>query len=251
MSRLANKTAVVTGGNSGIGFATVQGFINEGAEVLFTGRNASANKEVENILGQKAHGIVSDAGKLEDIKVLRSQVEAIAPKIDILFINAGIAQFAPIDQVNEGFYDQLFDVNFKGAYFTIQALLPLLNDGASIVLNTSINAHIGMPGASIYSASKAALLSLAKNLSAELVSRKIRVNAISPGPIATPLHTAEKFGISEEEIKQMGAGIIAQIPAGRFGLAEEIAKAAIYFGSDESQFLLGTELIIDGGMSTL
>lgn len=251
MSRLAHKTAVVTGGNSGIGLATVQAFVQEGAEVIFTGRNAGANRQVEESIGQNVHGVVSDAGKWEDIQALRGQVEAITPKVDILFINAGIAQFAPVDQVSEGFFDKILDVNFKGAYFTIQALLPLLNDGGSIILNTSINAHVGMPGASIYAASKAALLSLAKNLSAELVSRKIRVNAISPGPIATPLHTPDKFGISEDEFKQMGEGIAAQIPAGRFGAPEEIASAAVYFASDESRFLLGTELIIDGGMATL
>lgn len=251
MSRLAHKTAVVTGGNSGIGLATVQAFTNEGAEVIFTGRNADANLQAEQSVGGSTHGIVSDAGNWEDIQALRAQVEKISPKVDILFINAGIAQFAPVDQVSEGFFDKIMDVNFKGAYFTIQALLPLVNDGGSIILNTSINAHVGMPGASVYAASKAALLSLAKNLSAELVSRKIRVNAISPGPVATPLHSADKFGISETELKQMGEGIAAQIPAGRFGTPEEIASAAVYFASDESRFLLGTELIIDGGMATL
>ncbi|MGX5853324.1 SDR family oxidoreductase [Dyadobacter jiangsuensis] len=251
MSRLAHKTAVVTGGNSGIGLATVQAFIGEGAEVIFTGRNAGANQQAEETLGARAHGIVSDAGKWEDIQSLRVQVEAITPKVDILFINAGIAQFAPVDEVSEDFFDKILDVNFKGAYFTIQALLPLISDGGSIILNTSINAHVGMPGASVYAASKAALLTLAKNLSAELVSRKIRVNAISPGPVATPLHTPEKFGIPEEDFKQIGESIVAQIPAGRFGAPEEIASAAVYFASDESRFLLGTELIIDGGMATL
>jgi NAD(P)-dependent dehydrogenase (short-subunit alcohol dehydrogenase family) len=251
MSRLAHKTAVVTGGNSGIGLATVEAFIQEGAEVIFTGRNAGANQRVAQALGSNAHGVVSDAGKWEDIQSLKAQVEAISPKVDILFINAGIAQFSPADQVSEGFFDNIMDVNFKGAYFTIQALLPLINDGGSIILNTSINAHVGMPGASVYAASKAALLSLAKNLSAELVSRKIRVNAISPGPVATPLHTPDKFGISEEEFKQIGESIATQIPAGRFGAPEEIASAAVYFASDESRFLLGTELIIDGGMATL
>lgn len=251
MSRLAHKTAVVTGGNSGIGLAAVEAFMNEGAQVVFTGRSAKANAEVEQRLGKQVHSIMSDSAKLEDIHILKSQVEGITPKIDILFINAGIAQFLPVDQVTEKFYDQIFDVNFKGAYFTIQALLPLMNDGGSIILNTSINAHLGMPGASVYAASKAALLSLAKNMSAELVSRKIRVNAISPGPVATPLHSAEKFGISADEFKQMGEGIVSQIPAGRFGTPEEIANAVLYFASDESRFLLGTELIIDGGMATL
>jgi len=251
MSTFKNKLAIVTGGNSGIGLATVQAFVREGAEVIFTGRNADANQQAVETLGAGAHGIVSDAGKWEDIQSLRAQVEAITPKVDILFINAGIAQFAPMDEVSEDFFDKILDVNFKGAYFTIQALLPLVTDGGSIILNTSINAHVGMPGASVYAASKAALLTLAKNLSAELVSRKIRVNAISPGPVATPLHTPEKFGIPEEDFKQIGESIAAQIPAGRFGAPEEIASAAVYFASDESRFLLGTELIIDGGMATL
>ncbi|MCF0069549.1 SDR family oxidoreductase [Dyadobacter sp. CY261] len=251
MSRLAHKTAVVTGGNSGIGLATVHEYINEGAEVIFTGRNAKTNQEVEQQLGQHAHGIVSDTAKREDIQSLRAEVEKHAGKIDILFINAGIAKFSAIDQATEAFYDEMFDINFKGAYFTIQALLPIINEGGSIVLNTSINAHIGMPGASLYAASKAALLTLAKNLSAELLPRKIRVNAISPGPVATPLYTPHKLGISEDEVKQIGQGIAAQVPVGRFGTPEEIAKAAVYFASDESRFLLGTELIIDGGMATL
>lgn len=251
MKRLENKVAVITGGNSGIGFATASEFINEGANVIITGRNPQSIGAATAALGEKAYGIVSDTSKFADIQHLQEEVKGHSEKIDILFINAGIAKFSSVDQVSEEFYEESFDINFKGAYFTIQALLPLINDGGSIILNTSINAHVGMPGASIYAASKAALLSLAKNLSAELLSRKIRVNAISPGPVVTPLHSTAKFGITEDQLKQMGEGILSQIPVGRFGTSEEIAKAAAFFASDDSSFILGTELIVDGGMATL
>ena len=251
MSRLTNKTAVITGGNSGIGLATVRAFVSEGAKVIFTGRNVEANQKAERGIEGTVYGLVSDSGNWQDIQALKAQVEAITENVDILFINAGIAQFSPIEEVTQDFYDKIFNINFKGAYFTIQALLPLLKQGSTIILNTSINAHVGMPSASIYAASKAALLTLAKNLSAELADRKIRVNAISPGPIVTPLHTPDKFGIPEDEFKLIGEGLAAQIPIGRFGTAEEIANAVVYFASDESLFLLGTELIIDGGMATL
>jgi len=251
MSRLANKTAFISGGNSGIGLATVKAFVSEGAKVIFTGRNDETNQKVVSSLEGDVYSLVSDASNGQHISALKSQIEIIADHVDILFINAGIAQFCPIEQVTADFYDKIFNINFKGAYFTIQALLPLLKQGSTIILNTSINAHVGMPGASIYAASKAALLTLAKNLSAELSDRKIRVNAISPGPVVTPLHTPAKFGITEDEFKLIGKGIAAQIPIGRFGTPQEIANAAVYFASDESLFLLGTELIIDGGMATL
>jgi NAD(P)-dependent dehydrogenase (short-subunit alcohol dehydrogenase family) len=251
MNRLENKTAVITGGNSGIGLATAKEFIAQGAKVIITGRNKKSVEREVALLGENAFGVVSDASNLDDIKNLPAQVKAHVESIDIIFINAGIAQFTPFESVTEAFFDQSINTNVKGAFFTIQALLPLVNDGGSIVLNTSINAHVGMPGASIYAATKAALLSLAKNLSAELVGRKIRVNAISPGPIETSLHTSAKLGITEEQLAAMGEGIISQIPVGRFGKPEEIAKAALYFASDDSSFVLGAELIIDGGMSTL
>ena len=251
MNRLENKVAVVTGGNSGIGFATAREFIQEGAKVIITGRNQEAISEAVTKLGTNASGIISDASISNDVSTLAGKVQEQFEQIDILFINAGIARFAPVDQISDSFFDETMNGNFKGAFFTIQALLPLIKDGGTIILNTSINAHIGMPGASIYSASKAALLSLAKNLSAELLPRKIRVNAISPGPVGTPLHTSAKLGITDDELRQMGEGIIGQIPIGRFGEASEVAKAAVFFASDDSSFILGSELIIDGGMSTL
>jgi NAD(P)-dependent dehydrogenase (short-subunit alcohol dehydrogenase family) len=252
MNRLQNKVAVITGGNSGIGYATAQSFLAEGAShVIITGRNAGAVHQAAQELGERATGLVSDTGSMDDIRELPAQVRAVAGRIDVLFINAGIGKFAPIEQMTEELFDANMNVNFKGAYFTIQALLPLMGEGGSIVLNTSINAHLGMPTASIYGASKAALISLARNLSAELLPRRIRVNAVSPGPVVTPFHTTQKLGLTDEQLAQMGQGILAQVPLGRFGTMEEIAAAVVFFASADSSFALGTELIVDGGMRTL
>lgn len=252
MKRLEGKIAVVTGGNSGIGYASAQQFLAEGAsKVIITGRSSEAVQQAVRELGPQAMGIVSDTGQMTDISTLAEQIKTITDHVDVLFVNAGTGKFLPIEFMTEEAFDLNMNVNFKGAYFTIQALLPLMNDGGSIVLNTSINAHIGMPTASVYSASKAALISLARNLSAELLPRRIRVNAISPGPVVTPFHSTQKLGITEEQLGQMGAGILAQIPMGRFGTMDEIAKAVVFFASDESSFVLGAELIADGGMSTL
>lgn len=252
MNRLQNKVALITGGNSGIGYASAQVFLAEGAEhVIITGRNAAALQQAADELGDRATGLVSDTGSMAAIGVLAEQVESIAGRVDVLFINAGIGKFAPIEQMTEEMFDANMNVNFKGAYFTIQALLPLMSEGGSIVLNTSINAHLGMPTASIYGASKAALISLARNLSAELLPRKIRVNAVSPGPVVTPFHTTEKLGLTDDQLAQMGEGILAQVPLGRFGTMEEIAAAIVFFASAESSFALGAELIVDGGMRTL
>lgn len=251
MKKLANKTAVITGGNSGIGLATAKEFIAQGAKVIITGRNQKSIDEAVALLGSNASGVIVDSGNMAQIKTLANQVKAIANSIDIIFINAGVGKFSPVDQMTEEMYDEIMDVNFKGAYFTLQQLLPLVNEGGSIVFNTSINAHIGMAGASIYAASKAALLSLTKNLAAELLPRRIRVNAVSPGPVGTPLHSAEKLGLTDDELVEMGTALSKQIPIGRFGTAEEIAKVITFFASDDSTYLLGAELIADGGMSTL
>jgi NAD(P)-dependent dehydrogenase (short-subunit alcohol dehydrogenase family) len=249
MNRLENKVAVITGGNSGIGFATAKLFIAEGAKVIITGRKqASVEKAVEE-LGDQAKGIVSDTGSMKDINKLQAQVAAIHPNIDILFLNAGIAKFTSVEAADEATFDEQFNINVKGSYFTIQQLLPLLKDGSSIVLNTSINAHIGMPGAAIYAASKAAQLTLIRNISAELLSRKIRVNSVSPGPVSTPIY--DKLGMTDEQLSATASGILSQIPIGRFGTSEEIAKVVLFLASDDSTFLLGAELIADGGMATL
>lgn len=251
MKKLAGKTAIITGGNSGIGLATAHEFIAQGAKVIITGRNQQALDTAVAQLGPEAQGIVSDAADMAQISKLGEQVKAITPNIDIIFINAGIGKFAPIDGMSESTFDDIMNVNFKGAYFNLQQLLPLVNDGGSIILNTSINAHIGMPGASVYAASKAALLSLAKNLSTELLPRRIRVNAVSPGPVVTPLHSTEKLGLTDEQLKGMGEQLTKTIPIGRFGTAEEIAKTVAFFASDDSTFILGAELFADGGMYTL
>lgn len=246
MNKLQGKVALITGGNSGIGYATAELFLAEGAEVIITGRNDAALQEAVRKLGPQASSIVSNA---DDISQLRTLAGQVGRPIDVLFINAGVGIFSPFEQMTEADFDANMDVNFKGAFFTIQSLLPLLHDGASVILNTSINAHIGMAGASAYAASKAALLTLARNLSQELLPRRIRVNAISPGPVATPLFG--KMGLPEEAVQQIAAGIQSQIPLGRFGQPEEIAKAALFFAADDSSFVLGAELIVDGGMATL
>ncbi|MEO6524300.1 MAG: SDR family oxidoreductase [Mucilaginibacter sp.] len=251
MKTLTGKTAIITGGNSGIGLATAQEFIARGAKVIITGRNQKSVDEAVAQLGENAKGIVSDSGDMAHIKQLAENVKSLTPNIDIIFINAGVGKFNSLEGMTEEMFDEIMGVNFKGAYFTLQNLLPLVNDGGSIIFNTSINAHIGMAGASVYAASKAALLSLIKNLSAELLPRRIRVNAISPGPVGTPLHSSEKLGISQEQLEGMGAQLNKQIPIGRFGNAEEIAKIAAFFASDDSSFVLGAELIADGGMYTL
>lgn len=249
MNKLKNKTAVITGGNSGIGLATAKEFIAQGAIVIITGRDKVSLDNALTELGPNAHGIISDTSSIADIHQLRSKITALAPSIDVLFINAGAAKFAPIEAVDENHFDELFNTNIKGAYFTIQQLLPIINDGSSIILNTSINAHIGMANVSVYSATKAALLTLAKTLSAELLPRKIRVNAISPGPVSTPIFG--KTGLDNEQLEQATNHIKSQIPIGRFGSPDEIAKVASFFASDDSSFVLGAELIADGGMATL
>ncbi|PTQ94003.1 NAD(P)-dependent dehydrogenase (short-subunit alcohol dehydrogenase family) [Mucilaginibacter yixingensis] len=251
MKKLANKTAVITGGNSGIGFATAQEFIAQGAKVIITGRNQKSIDEAVAQLGESAFGVVADSNSMQQIKELGNKVKAIAPQIDIVFINAGMGKFNSVEQMTEEMFDEIMDINFKGAYFSLQQLLPLVKEGGSIVFNTSINAHIGMAGASVYAASKAALLSLTKNLAAELLPRKIRVNAVSPGPVGTPFHSTDKLGLTQEQLQQMGNAIVEQVPIGRFGTMEELAKVVTFFASDDSTFLLGSELIADGGMYNL
>lgn len=245
MNRLQNKVAVVTGANSGIGYATAQEFIAEGAQVVITGRNEAAVREAVASLGDQARGVVSDAGRMDDVHRLADQMRALHPRIDVLFVNAGVAAFAPIGQVDEAHFDQQFAINVKGLYFTIQALLPLLNDGGSIILTSSTAAGIGTAGASVYSATKAAVVSLARTLSADLLERRIRVNAISPGPVETPIFG--KVGLSPEAINSFAD----MVPMKRVGQPEEIAKVAVFFASNDSSFVLGEELIAGGGVGRL
>jgi NAD(P)-dependent dehydrogenase (short-subunit alcohol dehydrogenase family) len=249
MNRFANKSVLVTGGSSGIGLATAKAFAAEGARVVITGRDSAALEQAKAALGSNAVAIRNDTGTPESAAALAAAIAAGDIRLDAVFINAGSARFAAFPDVTEAFWDQMFDSNVKGAYFQIQALLPLLNQGASIVLNGSINAHIGMPDTTVYAASKAALVSLAKTLSAELLPRGVRVNVVSPGPISTPLYG--KLGMDAATLKTVAAQIQSQIPLGRFGMPEELASTVLHLAAPESAFIVGTEIIVDGGMAQL
>ena len=249
MKKLDGKVAVVTGGNSGIGLATAREFKQQGAKVVITGRDQQTLDDAKQELGQDVLAVRSDTSRLADIDKLFAEVKEKLGKIDVLFINAGVGKFVPLESVTEEFFDSIMDINFKGAYFTIQKALPLLNDNASIVLNASINAYIGMPNTSVYAASKAALITLARTLSAELVDRGIRVNVVSPGPVATPIFG--KLGIAADALDEVVKNVQTQVPMKRFGRPEEIAKAVLFLASDDASFLLGTEIVADGGMSQL
>lgn len=246
MNRLTGKRALITGGTSGIGLETAKQFIAEGARVVVTGTNPDTIEAARAELGPNATVIRSDAGSAAGQKELAEQVKAILGEVDAVFINAGVAYLRPVEAWTEADFDRSFDINLKGPYFLIQALLPILAKPASIVLNTSINAHIGMPNSSVYAATKAGLLSLARTLSGELIGRGIRVNAVSPGPVATPLYG--KFGMSAEDLAKTAETIKGLVPAARFGEPSEIAKAVVFLASDEATFTVGAELIIDGGM---
>jgi NAD(P)-dependent dehydrogenase (short-subunit alcohol dehydrogenase family) len=249
MNRLQGKRLLITGGTTGIGLETAKQFLAEGARVLVTGQNPDTLAQAQQELGKEVIVFKSDAGRVDEQKQLVAEVERVFGQLDGVFLNAGIAIFQPLENWDEAAFDRQIAVNFKAPYFLIQSLLPILANPASIVLNTSINAHIGMPNSSVYSASKAAMISLAKTLSGELIDRGIRVNAISPGPIATPI--LGKSGLPAEALQQVADMLRSQIPLQRFGEPMEIAKAVVFLISDESSFMLGSEIIIDGGTSTL
>lgn len=242
MDKLKGKVAVITGGNSGIGLATAREFKQQGAEIVISGRNRKTLDEAVRSLGGDVLGVQADVSQSADLDNLFAAVKKRFRRIDVLFVNAGGATVKPFAEVDEAEFDAQMDTNFKGAYFTIQKALPLLSDNASIVLNASISAHTGMANMSVYSASKAALLSLAKTLSAELIGRGIRVNAVSPGPVKTP--GPVRAGLKAEMFETLRE----QIPMKRWGDAEEIAKTALFLASSDSSFLLGTEIVADGGM---
>ena len=249
MGKLEGKVAVITGGNSGIGLATAKEFKEQGARVVITGRDQKTLDEAKREIGGDVLAVRSDTSSLTAIDKLFNVVKEKFGKIDVLFVNAGVGKFVPVEAVTEEVFDSIMNINFKGAYFTIQKALPLLNDNASIVLNASISANIGMPNSSVYAASKAALITLARTLSAELVGRGIRVNVVSPGPVATPI--LGRMGMPQEVLEETTKSIEAQVPMKRFGRPEEIAKAVLFLASSDSSFLLGTEIVADGGMSQL
>jgi NAD(P)-dependent dehydrogenase (short-subunit alcohol dehydrogenase family) len=245
--KLEGKVAVVTGGNSGIGLATAKQFAREGARVVITGRDARSLADAAREIGGGVLALRSDSSRLADIEELFAAVKERFGRVDVLFVNAGVGKFAPLEETTEELFDHIMDINFKGAYFTIKKALPLLNNGASVILNTSVVAHIGLPNASVYSASKAALLSLVRTLSADLVGRGVRVNAVSPGPVETPIFG--KMGLPSEAVAETKRGFSAQVPLKRFGRPEEIAKAVLFLASSDSSFLVGTEILADGGVS--
>ncbi len=245
MNRLLGKRALVTGGTSGIGLATAKRFLEEGARVAVTGSDGKSLDAARRELGEGVVAIAADAGDVGAQAAVAGELSKAFGKLDIVFVNAGIGDFRPLEQWDEAGFDRSFAVNLKGPVFLIQALLPLFANPASIVLAGSINGHIGMPNSLVYAATKAAMISLAKTLSGELLPRGVRANVVSPGPIATPFH--EKVGMDAAAIKSL----VAQIPAGRRGVPVEVADAVVFLASDESAFCVGSEIVIDGGMSTL
>jgi NAD(P)-dependent dehydrogenase (short-subunit alcohol dehydrogenase family) len=249
MDRLKGKRALITGGTSGIGLETARLFLREGARVAITGRDAAALERARTELGAGVVAIEADASDGAAQKRTAETVQKEFGALDVLFVNAGMADLRPIHKWDEAAFDRSFATIVKGPFFLIQALLPVFANPASIVLNASVNAHIGMPNTSVYGAAKAALASLARTFSGELISRGIRVNAISPGPVSTPLYG--KLGLPPEDLKNVAASIQSQVPAGRFGTPEEIAHTVVFFASDESAFVVGSELLVDGGMSNI
>ncbi len=245
MQSLNGKIAVVTGGNSGIGYSTAQEFIAQGAQVLITGRSAEKVEKAAAELGAK--GFAADQGNLAAIDALVEEVKNTYGKIDILFINAGVFYPTPLGQITEDMYDTIMGINFKGAVFTLQKLLPLLKDGASVINLSSVNAYTGMPNTAIYAASKAAMNSFTRTSATELAPRKIRVNAVNPGPVNTPIFG--KTGMGEEQLHGFAAAIQERVPLKEFGTPEAIAKLVGFLASDDAWFITGAEYNIDGGIN--
>lgn len=249
MSKFKNKVVVISGGNSGIGLETVKGFLREGAKVVFSGRRQEALDSVSKELSGEFKAVLADQSKPADNQKLINEAVQEYGKIDVLFANAGVAFFAPADQIDEDHFDTQFNINIKGPMFLTKHAIPNLNDGASIIFNTSIVHQKGFEGAAVYSATKGALRSYNKVLTTELAPRNIRVNSVAPGPIGTPIYG--KMGMPEEAVEQMGESFAASVPLKRFGEPKEIAEAVLFLASDEASYVNGVELSIDGGLSQI
>jgi NAD(P)-dependent dehydrogenase (short-subunit alcohol dehydrogenase family) len=246
MRRLEGKVAVVTGGNSGIGLASAKRLLDEGARVAIAGRSQKTLDEAQKYLGNGTLAVQTDVAKLADLDKLYAAVSKKLGKIDILFVNAGVANFAPFADTTEQVYDTNFDINAKGAFFTIQKAIPFLNDGASIILNTSVAGQKGFGTAGSYAATKAALRSFARTAASELVGRNIRVNTVAPGPIETPIFG--RLGLDKAAIDEMAQGFVSLVPMKRLGQPEEVAGAVAFLASSDSSYITGVELNVDGGM---
>jgi len=249
MKRLDGKVAVVTGGNSGIGLASAKRLHEEGARVVITGRDRRTLDAAVSAIGAGTVAVQSDVSKLADIDALFALVESKLGRIDVLFANAGIAKFAPYSASQAALFDELFATNVKGVYFTLQKAIPHLNDGASVILNTSVAGSKGPENMGIYAATKAAVRSFARTAASELQGRSIRVNAVAPGPVATPIFG--RSGLTDEQIEGFKAGISSRVPLGRIGRPEEIAGAVAFLASDDASYITGVELNVDGGMANL
>ncbi|MFC3851533.1 glucose 1-dehydrogenase [Salinispirillum marinum] len=245
MIDLKGKIAVITGGNSGIGYATASKFKELGATVVITGRNASALDQAATELG--VHALLADQANLKDLDQMVSQVKEKFGRVDALFINAGVAAFAPVEHMSEDQFDDVMNINFKGAFFTLQKFLPVLNDGSSVINLSSINAYTGMPNTAIYAASKAALNSLTRTAAYELAPRRIRVNSVNPGPVNTAIFG--KLGMPEQAINEFAMAMQNRIPLKRFGEPLDIANLVAFLASDEASFITGAEYNIDGGIN--
>ena len=249
MKRLEGKVAVVTGGNSGIGLAAAKRLQEEGARVAIAGRSKKTLDEAVKTIGNGVLAVQADVAKLTDVDKLYAEVSKKLGKIDVLFVNAGVAKFAPFAETSESLYDEQFDINTKGAYFTIQKAIPFLNDGASIILNTSVVDDLGSPNTSAYAATKAALRSFARTAAAELVGRGIRVNTVAPGPIVTQIFG--RTGLPQEAIDDFAKGVLTKVPMKRFGQPEEVAGAVAFLASQDASYITGVEINVDGGMGQI
>jgi NAD(P)-dependent dehydrogenase (short-subunit alcohol dehydrogenase family) len=250
MGKLEGKVAVITGGNSGIGLATAQRFATEGAYIFITGRRQSELDAAVKLIGKNSTtGVQGDVSNLADLDRLYATVKEQKGHIDILFANAGVGELVPLGAITEAHFDKTFRINVKGLLFTVQKALPLFQDGGSIILNASIAASKGVEASSVYNATKAAIRSFARTWTVELKHRKIRVNAISPGPIDTPGFNG--LAQSEEQIEQFKTSIVSTVPMGRMGSPDEVAKAASFLASDDSSYVTGIELFVDGGMAQI
>lgn len=249
MQRFKDKFALITGGTNGMGFDTARQFINEGGKVIITGRSAETVDKAVKKLGTNAFGIVSNAGSMTDILLLKEQVRQYTDNIDLLFANAGYGKFAPVEFADEAHFDELFNVLVKGVFFTVKQILPLMKNGSAVVFNSSIVTEVGTPNFSVYSAAKSAVQSFIKTFAAEFTEKGIRVNGISPGYIKT--NGFNNTGLSPEQIAAAVQGIIPTIPFKRFGEPAEIANAVLFLASQEASYIHGTDLKVDAGISVI